>query len=106
MSSSLCIKKRRSFFILSAQMERIVSPMKNFDKYRPGYYMPPEPCMDWAKKERLTQAPDWCSVDLRDGNQALITPMNLEEKLDFYKFLLEVGFDDQKGKHPILQYEP
>ena len=49
--------------------------MKNYTKYRPGYYMPPETCMDWVKKERITQAPDWCSVDLRDGNQALITPI-------------------------------
>ena len=68
--------------------------MKNFDKYRPGYYMPPEPSIDWVKKERLTQAPDWCSVDLRDGNQALITPMNLEEKIEFYKFLLKLGFKE------------
>ena len=52
--------------------------MKNFDKYRPGYYMPPETCLDWTKKERVEKAPLWCSVDLRDGNQALITPMNLE----------------------------
>ena len=68
--------------------------MKNYTKYRPGYYMPPETCMDWVKKERLTQAPAWCSVDLRDGNQALITPMNLEEKLAFFNFLLEVGFKE------------
>ena len=68
--------------------------MKHFDKYRPGYYMPPEPSYDWVKKERLTQAPDWCSVDLRDGNQALITPMSLEEKIDFYKFLLKLGFKE------------
>ena len=68
--------------------------MKNFDKYRPGYYMPPEPSYDWVKKERLTKAPDWCSVDLRDGNQALITPMNLEEKIEFYKFLLKLGFKE------------
>lgn len=68
--------------------------MKNFEKYRPGYYMPPATCMDWAKKDRLTKAPAWCSVDLRDGNQALITPMNLEEKLDFYRFLLELGFKE------------
>ena len=56
--------------------------------------MPPEPCMDWVKKDRLTEAPAWCSVDLRDGNQALITPMNLEEKLAFYRFLLDVGFKE------------
>ena len=46
------------------------------------------------QKERLTQPPQWCSVDLRDGNQALITPMNLEEKLEFYRLLLEVGFKE------------
>ena len=68
--------------------------MKNYTKYRPGYYMPPETCMDWVKKERLTEAPAWCSVDLRDGNQALITPMNLEEKLSFFTFLLELGFKE------------
>lgn len=68
--------------------------MKNFEKYRPGYYLPPEVCLDWVKKDRVTQAPDWCSVDLRDGNQALITPMNLEEKLSFYEFLLELGFHE------------
>ena len=68
--------------------------MKNFKKYSPGYYLPPEPCFDWAKKDRLTAAPQWCSVDLRDGNQALITPMSLEEKLDFYKFLLALGFKE------------
>ena len=50
--------------------------------------------MDWVKKERLTEAPAWCSVDLRDGNQALITPMNLEEKLAFFNFLLELGFKE------------
>ena len=50
--------------------------------------------MDWVKKERLTEAPAWCSVDLRDGNQALITPMNLEEKLSFFSFLLELGFKE------------
>ena len=83
------IEKEAELFLSSPPIsERIVFPMKNFEKYRPGYYMPPEPCMDWVKKDRLTEAPAWCSVDLRDGNQALITPMNLEEKLAFYRFLL------------------
>ncbi len=68
--------------------------MKNVAKYRPGYFMPPEPCFDWSKKERIEKAPDWCSVDLRDGNQALITPMSLDEKISFYKFLLEIGFKE------------
>ena len=68
--------------------------MKNFEKYRPGYYMPPEPCMDWVKKDRLTEAPAWCSVDLRDGNQSLIVPMSLEEKLEFFSLLVKIGFKE------------
>ena len=68
--------------------------MKNFDKYKPGYYLPPEMCNEWATRDRITEAPIWCSVDLRDGNQALITPMSLEEKLTFYQYLLEIGFKE------------
>lgn len=68
--------------------------MKNFEKYKAGYFLPPEDCYDWVKKDRLDKAPIWCSVDLRDGNQALVTPMSLEEKLRFYRFLLEVGFKE------------
>ena len=60
----------------------------------PGILHAPGTCLDWMQKERLTQPPQWCSVDLRDGNQALITPMNLEEKLEFYRLLLEVGFKE------------
>ena len=55
--------------------------MMNPKKYQRQYYMPPVPCMDWASKEYVEKAPVWCSVDLRDGNQALIEPMNLDEKL-------------------------
>ena len=40
----------------------------------------------------LTQAPVWCSVDLRDGNQALVTPMNLEQKVAFFRMLTAIGF--------------
>ena len=68
--------------------------MKNYNKYRPGYYMPPEPCLDWMQKERLTQPPQWCSVDLRDGNQALVDPMNLQQKLEFFKALCDMGFKE------------
>ncbi|MCC6933116.1 MAG: 2-isopropylmalate synthase [Deltaproteobacteria bacterium] len=47
----------------------------------------------WPSQE-LTQAPIWCSVDLRDGNQALIAPMNLEKKLEMFKLLLAIGFKE------------
>lgn len=68
--------------------------MKNYDKYRRGYYMPPVESTDWVKKEYIDKAPAWCSVDLRDGNQALVVPMSLEEKVEFYKELIRVGFKE------------
>ena len=68
--------------------------MKNYQKYSKGYFMPPEIDLEWAKKDAPDKAPVWCSVDMRDGNQALIIPMNLDEKLEFYKMLLKVGFKE------------
>ena len=68
--------------------------MKNFEKYTRCYFSPPKTEMKWAKKEYIDKAPIWCSVDLRDGNQALIVPMSLEEKLNFFKFLCKVGFKE------------
>ena len=58
--------------------------MKNFEHYKRGYYMPPVQSTDWVNKEYIDKAPAWCSVDLRDGNQALIIPMSLDEKLEFF----------------------
>ena len=68
--------------------------MPNHVKYRPGYFMPPEESLDWVHKDHLDKAPAWCSVDLRDGNQALIVPMSLEEKLEFFKYLCDIGFKE------------
>ncbi len=68
--------------------------MKNFEKYQRQYFMPPEVTYDWVKKEYVTAPPIWCSVDLRDGNQALIEPMSLEEKLEFFQLLVNVGFKE------------
>ena len=69
-----------------------MSGMPHHTKYKKGYFLPPEPCFDWVQKDSLDKAPTWCSVDLRDGNQALIVPMSLEEKLEFYKKLIAIGF--------------
>lgn len=66
--------------------------MKGFEKYQKTYFMPPVDCYDWVKKDAIDHAPIWCSVDLRDGNQALVEPMSLNEKLEFYQMLLEIGF--------------
>lgn len=68
--------------------------MKYTSKYQRRYFMPPYPCLDWTKKEYVDKAPAWCSVDLRDGNQALIIPMSLEEKLEFFDVLVKVGFKE------------
>ena len=66
----------------------------NYEAYKKLYRLPPEMNMRWVTKEYLTEAPVWCSVDLRDGNQALIVPMNLEEKIEYYHFLLKAGFKE------------
>ena len=63
-------------------------------KYQKQFILPPEPCMDWATKSMVERAPVWCSVDLRDGNQALIEPMGLETKLEFFNLLVEIGFKE------------
>lgn len=68
--------------------------MMNANKYKRQYYLPPERCMDWADKEYVDKAPVWCSVDLRDGNQALVIPMSLEQKVEFFKLLVEIGFKE------------
>ncbi len=68
--------------------------MMNANKYSIGYYLPPEMTYEWVKKDHIEKAPLWCSVDLRDGNQSLVIPMSLEEKLEFYKLLLKVGFKE------------
>ena len=68
--------------------------MKNSKKYVKQYFEPQGVTMDWTKKSSIDKPPIWCSVDLRDGNQALIVPMSLEEKLEFFKLLCKVGFKE------------
>ena len=68
--------------------------MKNSKKYVKQYFEPQGVTMDWTKKSSIDKPPIWCSVDLRDGNQALIIPMSLEEKLEFFKLLCKVGFKE------------
>ena len=63
-------------------------------KYSIGYYPAPGTHNKWVLKDHVEKAPQWCSVDLRDGNQSLVIPMSLEEKLEFYRLLLKVGFKE------------
>ena len=66
--------------------------MMNYTKYRP-YPTMNMPMRKWPSNV-ITKAPIWCSVDLRDGNQSLEIPMSLEEKLEFFQFLVKTGFKE------------
>lgn len=68
--------------------------MKNANKYQKQYFNPPMTEYEWTKKEYIDKAPTWCSVDLRDGNQSLIIPMSIEEKLEFFDLLVKIGFKE------------
>ncbi|MEG0191198.1 MAG: 2-isopropylmalate synthase, partial [Lachnospiraceae bacterium] len=68
--------------------------MEHCEKYKRSYFMPPKITYEWAKKDYIDHAPIWCSVDLRDGNQALIEPMSIEEKVEFFKLLVSLGFKE------------
>ena len=68
--------------------------MIGLKKYKKQYFLPEGVTMDWMRRDSIDKAPRWCSVDLRDGNQALIIPMSLEEKLEFFTLLCKVGFKE------------
>jgi 2-isopropylmalate synthase len=84
----------KDFFLWIFVVEKGMDRMMNVQKYQKGYYMPPVVDMSWTKKEYADHAPIWCSVDLRDGNQSLIIPMSLEDKIEFYKMLVKMGFKE------------
>ena len=66
----------------------------NANKYTRQYFPAPISEPKWVKKNYLSKPPVWCSVDLRDGNQSLMIPMSLEEKLEFFKLLCKIGFKE------------
>ncbi len=68
--------------------------MMDHTKYQKQFFNPPVAMQKWAKKDHIEKAPVWCSVDLRDGNQALVVPMDLETKLSFFKLLVDIGFKE------------
>ena len=68
--------------------------MKNSKKYVKQFFEPTGVTMEWTKKSCIEKPPVWCSVDLRDGNQALVIPMSLEEKLEFFELLCKIGFKE------------
>ncbi len=66
----------------------------DYTKYATGYFPAPGNHYKWVQKDHVEKAPVWCSVDMRDGNQSLVIPMSLEEKLEYYQWLLKVGFKE------------
>ena len=65
----------------------------NYEKYKRQYFEVPIKTRDWVNK-KITSAPIWCSVDLRDGNQALYSPLSIQEKIEYFKHLVELGFKE------------
>lgn len=65
----------------------------NYQKYTKMYHPVPLENREWPDRE-ITKAPIWCSVDLRDGNQALYSPMTIDEKIEFFKYLVKLGFKE------------
>ena len=66
----------------------------NSSKYTRQFFTAPGVTPRWVEKTYIEKPPVWCSVDLRDGNQSLIIPMSLEEKLEFFKLLCKIGFKE------------
>ena len=84
---------RNIFAVENSMRKEKEKPMnKNHEKYLPFKPVDLE-TREWPGKV-IKHAPIWCSVDLRDGNQALVTPMNLEEKLNFFATLVNIGFKE------------
>lgn len=68
--------------------------MVNVSRYTRQFFPVKNPTRKWLDKTYIEKPPIWCSVDLRDGNQSLIVPMSLEQKLDFFKLLVQLGFKE------------
>ena len=72
----------------------------NHTKYRNNQSFDAQRACDWLKKSTPDHAPMWSSVDLRDGNQALITPLTLTEKLEYFDLLTHIGFKHIEVGYP------
>lgn len=75
----------------------------NYQKYQRMYHPVKLENREWPDKE-ITKAPIWCSVDLRDGNQALYSPMTTDEKIEFFKFLVKLGFKEIEVGFPAASH--
>ena len=74
--------------------------MKGYQNYTRQFFAVENPPRRWANKTYIEKPPVWCSVDLRDGNQALPVPMNPAQKLEYFNMLLNVGFKEIEVAFP------
>ena len=98
---TFCVCATEAFLIFGkARITQVITEkernvlMTNYTKYEKQFFPAVGVTSDWINKTYIEKPPIWCSVDLRDGNQALITPMNLEEKLEFFELLVKIGFKE------------
>ena len=84
--AGLAILRREFFYIIKEEKEM------NYEKYKRFETIKLKD-RTWPDKT-IEKAPIWCSVDLRDGNQALITPMKIEEKVEMFQLLVYLGFKE------------
>ena len=84
--AELAILRREFFYIIKEEKEM------NYEKYKRFETIKLKD-RTWPDKT-IEKAPIWCSVDLRDGNQALITPMKIEEKVEMFQLLVDLGFKE------------
>lgn len=84
--AGLAILRREFFYSIKEEMEM------NYEKYKRFETIKLKD-RTWPDKT-IEKAPIWCSVDLRDGNQALITPMKIEEKVEMFQLLVDLGFKE------------
>ncbi|MCC8159878.1 MAG: 2-isopropylmalate synthase [Oscillospiraceae bacterium] len=75
----------------------------NYQKYQKMYHPVKLENREWPSHE-ITEAPIWCSVDLRDGNQALYSPMTTDEKIEFFKFIVKLGFKEIEVGFPAASH--
>ena len=75
----------------------------NYQKYTKMYHPVHLEHRDWPDRE-ITHAPIWCSVDLRDGNQALYSPMTIDEKIEFFQYLVKLGFKEIEVGFPAASH--
>ena len=74
--------------------------MKNYNRYKKLYDWKKPAERKWIDKE-FNKAPIWCSVDLRDGNQALAIPMSLKDKIELFNYLVSIGVKEIEIGFPV-----